>query len=243
LPGGGELHPRGVSRLSHQSSIFGDVARDPQQRFRAVRRQQCRERGRGQDVGRGRSSRGQPCCSAPCGNFSRSGAVASRSVTRSPRRRGRAASVGLRCRALTMANQREVEVSRLLDERGLSSFQIKLLSARGEVFDPRRLLEKIEVMGPPIELSALRSNICAEVVDRVGVSWDEMFGRLLLFRNTHEHCRVPTTYKDKKLANWVGNQRALAIKGLLSALGSSDWMPSVSSGTLLKRTGRKVSAI
>jgi AAHS family 4-hydroxybenzoate transporter-like MFS transporter len=26
-----------------------------------------------------------------------------------------------------MANQREVEVSRLLDERGLSSFQIKLL--------------------------------------------------------------------------------------------------------------------
>jgi len=83
---------------------------------------------------------------------------------------------------------------------------------RGEVFDPRRLLEKIEVMGPPIELSALRSNICAEVVDRVGVSWDEMFGRLLLFRDTHVHCRVPIGYKDEKLANWVSNQRALAIK-------------------------------
>jgi hypothetical protein len=89
---------------------------------------------------------------------------------------------------------------------------------RGEVFDPRRLLEKIEVIGPPIELSALRSNICAEVVDRVGVSWDEMFGRLLLFRGTHVHCRVPIAYKDKKLANWVSNQRALAIKGLLSTV-------------------------
>src|SRR5262245_40545288 len=90
--------------------------------------------------------------------------------------------------------------------------------ARGEVFDPRRLLEKIEVIGPPIELSALRSNICAEVVDRVGVSWDEMFGRLLLFRDTHVHCRVPIAYKDKKLAIRVGNQRALAIKGLLSTV-------------------------
>jgi hypothetical protein len=38
-------------------------------------RQQCRERGRGQDVGRGRNSRGQPCCSAPCCNFSRSGGI------------------------------------------------------------------------------------------------------------------------------------------------------------------------
>jgi len=86
---------------------------------------------------------------------------------------------------------------------------------RGEVFDPRRLLEKIEVIGPPIELSALRSNICAEVVDRVGVSWDEMFGRLLLFRSTHGHCRVPLAYKDKKLGKWVQHQRSFANKGNL----------------------------
>ena len=58
--------------------------------------------------------------------------------------------------------------------------ELQEAKGRGEIFDPRRLLEKIEVIGPSIELSALRSNICAEVVDRVGVSWDEMFGRLLL---------------------------------------------------------------
>jgi superfamily II DNA or RNA helicase len=93
--------------------------------------------------------------------------------------------------------------------------ELQEAKGRGEIFDPRRLSEKIEVLGPPIELSALRSNIFAEIVDRIGVSWDEMFGRLLLFRDTHEHCRVPITYKDKKLAGWVRNQRAFATKGIL----------------------------
>jgi hypothetical protein len=93
--------------------------------------------------------------------------------------------------------------------------ELQEAKGRGEVFDPRRLLEKIEVIGPPIELSALRSNICAEVVDRVGVSWDEMFGRLLLFRDTHGHCRVPLAYKDKKLGKWVQHQRSFANKGTL----------------------------
>jgi predicted helicase len=43
---------------------------------------------------------------------------------------------------------------------------------RGEVFDPRRLAGKISILGPTIELSRLSSNIFAEVVDRIGVSWD-----------------------------------------------------------------------
>jgi predicted helicase len=31
----------------------------------------------------------------------------------------------------------------------------------GEIFDPRQLAEKIEVVGPSIELSALREHFCA----------------------------------------------------------------------------------
>jgi predicted helicase len=96
--------------------------------------------------------------------------------------------------------------------------ELKEAKGRREIFDPRRLLEKIEVVGPSIELSALRSSICAEIVDTIGVSWDEMFGRLLLFRDTHEHCRVPITYKDKKLAKWVMHQRGFATKGILSTV-------------------------
>src|SRR5262245_53176109 len=119
-------------------------------------------------------------------------------------------------------------------DEGLVQIIRELQEAKGraEVFDPRRLLEKIEVIGPPIELSALRSNICSEVVDRVGVSWDEMFGRLLLFRGTHGHCRVPITYKDKKLAKWVQHQRSFATKGILSTVRKQrlddigfDWDP------------------
>src|SRR5262245_16223322 len=50
--------------------------------------------------------------------------------------------------------------------------ELQEAKGRGEIFNPRRLSQKIEVLGPSIELSALRSNICAEIVDAIGVSWD-----------------------------------------------------------------------
>ena len=93
--------------------------------------------------------------------------------------------------------------------------ELQVAKGRGEIFDPKRLSEKVEVLGPSIELSALRSNIFAEIVDTIGVSWDEMFGRLLLFRDKHQHCRVPRNY-DRKLAKWVSHQRRFANEGSLS---------------------------
>jgi predicted helicase len=51
--------------------------------------------------------------------------------------------------------------------------EIQEAKGRGEVFNPRKLTDKIEVLGPSIELSTLRSNIFVEVVDRIGVRWDE----------------------------------------------------------------------
>src|SRR5438132_14185703 len=56
--------------------------------------------------------------------------------------------------------------------------ELQEAKGRGETFDPQRLMEKIEVLGPSIELSALRANICAEIVGVMGVSWHEMCGRL-----------------------------------------------------------------
>src|SRR5262249_8834300 len=103
-------------------------------------------------------------------------------------------------------------------DEGLVQMIRELQEAKGheEIFDPRRLLEKIDILGPSIDLWTLQSNICVEIVKAVGESWDEMFGRLLLFRDTHEHCRVPVTYKDKKLTKWVQHQRTFARKGILS---------------------------
>jgi len=37
--------------------------------------------------------------------------------------------------------------------------------------------------------------------------WEEMFRRLVRFKATKGHCRVPEGYEDSKLVHWVGNQR------------------------------------
>jgi superfamily II DNA or RNA helicase len=80
---------------------------------------------------------------------------------------------------------------------------------RGEVFDPRRLSDKIEVLGPTIDLSTLRSNIFAEIANKIGVSWDEMYGRLQAYKEREGHCRVPATHTENGfgLGAWVKWQR------------------------------------
>src|SRR6516162_1545883 len=112
---------------------------------------------------------------------------------------------------------------------------------RGEVFDPRRLADKISILGPTIELSRLSSNIFAEVLDRIGVSWDEMFGRLQKYKEREGHCRVPFDRRTTRrtgdrieygvlLGQWVNNQRqrkqtlSEARRQQLDELGF-DWDP------------------
>jgi hypothetical protein len=79
----------------------------------------------------------------------------------------------------------------------------------GEIFNPRRLAEKVEALGPTIDLSRLTSNIFAEIVDCLGESWDVWFGRLKLYKERHGDCRVPQRYKEDgyNLGAWVSNQR------------------------------------
>ena len=88
--------------------------------------------------------------------------------------------------------------------------ELQEAKGRGEIFDPRRLSEKIEVIGPSIELSSLRSNIFAEIVDAIGVSWDEWYARLSLYKNREGHCFVPAKYMTPDgyaLGKWVSRQR------------------------------------
>ena len=90
--------------------------------------------------------------------------------------------------------------------------EIKEAKGRGQIFDPQRLTEKIETLGPSVDLSSLRSNIFAEVVDTLGVSWDEWFGVLLKFRARERHCRIPVRHieGDYRLGAWVVKQRTVA---------------------------------
>ena len=87
--------------------------------------------------------------------------------------------------------------------------EIREAEGRGQVFDPRRLMERVEVLGASIELSTLRSNIFAEVVDRIGINWDEWYGRLSGYVQREGHCRVRRDYLDNgfRLGSWVVKQR------------------------------------
>lgn len=80
---------------------------------------------------------------------------------------------------------------------------------RGEVFNPKRLKEKIEVIGPLIGLEELTNSIYVETINRLGNSWDEWIGRLTHYRNCEGHCRVPALYVENgyRLGGWVQAQR------------------------------------
>jgi hypothetical protein len=80
---------------------------------------------------------------------------------------------------------------------------------RGDKFNPRRLHEKIEVIGPAINLDKLTQSIDVEILERLGVSWDRWFAMLQDFKKLNGHCRVPQllSVSGHHLGNWVHNQR------------------------------------
>ena len=81
---------------------------------------------------------------------------------------------------------------------------------KGDVFNPTRFKEKIEVIGPLIGLDELTNSIYVESVDRIGESWDERFGRLIRFKEREGHCRVPARFIENgfNLGIWVNNHRS-----------------------------------
>ena len=69
--------------------------------------------------------------------------------------------------------------------------------------------EKVEVLGPLIAFTELRSSITASIVERLGSNWDEMLGRLVAYRKKHGDCNVPQRYRtDPRLGRWVAKQRS-----------------------------------
>jgi len=105
--------------------------------------------------------------------------------------------------------------------------ELQQAKGRGEVFNPKRLKEKIEVIGPYVNLAQLESSIFAETVDRLGSTWDEWYGRLVKFKEREGHCKVPGNYVvgTYKLGVWCNNlkltKKSLPIErlNLLNDLG------------------------
>jgi DNA-binding TFAR19-related protein (PDSD5 family) len=94
--------------------------------------------------------------------------------------------------------------------------EMQQAKGRGDKFNPKRLHEKIEVIGPSIDLDELRRGIDVEIVDRLGMGWDHWYGLLERFHNREGHCRVAQKHEEEglKLGNWVAVQRR--IKNQLS---------------------------
>ena len=80
---------------------------------------------------------------------------------------------------------------------------------RGEKFNPRQLHEKIEVIGPVINLEKLTQSIDVEILDRLGIGWDRWFGLLQRFHKRKGHCNVPQSLNVKgfNLGAWVAKKR------------------------------------
>ena len=88
--------------------------------------------------------------------------------------------------------------------------QMQEAKGRGDKFNPKRLHEKIEVIGPAIDLDELRNSIDVEIVDRLGMGWDHWYGLLERFHNREGHCRVVRGHQEGgvKLGGWVTKQRS-----------------------------------
>jgi len=84
-------------------------------------------------------------------------------------------------------------------------------------FDDNRLEKSLEFLGPELSLEVLRESIATAIIDKIGSSWDEYYGKLKAFKEQHGHCNVvPGWSVTYYLAYWVSRQRYIRRKGLLS---------------------------
>jgi len=84
--------------------------------------------------------------------------------------------------------------------------------ARGEgkPFKPRVLGDKVMMIGPRVEFSRVIESVETKLVDTLGSSWDEWFGRLVHFKNIRGNARVPVNFltsEGLKLGQWARVQR------------------------------------
>ena len=95
----------------------------------------------------------------------------------------------------------------------------EMCEQRGQTkgFDDSRFRERIEIVGPAMNLEALQNAITTACLDTLGSNWDEMYGQLKAFGELHGHCRVTAWETDvPRLGRWLVNQRTLKRKGLLN---------------------------
>ena len=76
-------------------------------------------------------------------------------------------------------------------------------------FDDSRLRERVEVLGPEVDLNVLRDGVSTALIERLGATWDERYGELSRCNEQWGNCNVPENWpQNTQLARWVMKQRA-----------------------------------
>jgi hypothetical protein len=84
-------------------------------------------------------------------------------------------------------------------------------NGRGDPTTSAALDEKLEMIGPTVDLSVLRTSISVEIVNALGLRWDEWYGRLQAIKRRHGRAffsKIGT--EDPRLLQWYLNQIRLA---------------------------------
>ena len=95
--------------------------------------------------------------------------------------------------------------------------ELQEAKGRGEVFNPKRLSEKVETIGPFINLDEIGANVYTEILARFGVGWDFWFGLLQKYYLANNKSIIPDAedYLGYKLGGWCAHQRRNYRKGIL----------------------------
>ena len=88
--------------------------------------------------------------------------------------------------------------------------ELRERKGEGKPCDLRRLREKVDVIGPAVDLERMNASISIAIADRIGIGWDESYGVLIAYKQREGHCRVPDDHREAgyPLGSWVGTQRA-----------------------------------
>ncbi len=96
--------------------------------------------------------------------------------------------------------------------------EMRMERGRTGGYDDSRFRERVEVLGPTVSLENLRRSITAACIDALGETWFERYGELVAYKEKFGHCDVPkrSVGKEKKLGNWIVQQRVSRNAGRLS---------------------------
>jgi len=97
--------------------------------------------------------------------------------------------------------------------------ELQEAKGRGEIFNPKRLSDKVEAIGPFINIDEIGASVYAEIVSQLGVSWDFWFGLMQSYEKEFKTCTFSNAnalYRGYKLTYWVDHQRKFYRLGTLS---------------------------